>query len=238
MDDKGVVEIATRALSDADEPVRVAAITVLRPWVVREEGTRVMEALVTAALDTHERTSVRLAALEALAQLPAEIVQPIVERAGVAPREPVVDQPDAVHEWLGTHAGAPLSSLHDLVAQARTREGRETDAIRRQAWLVARGALHAALARRDSRVALYDLREAFGAATAPLPLDFLNAMTAIGDATCLEPMARAWVGAPAGETWWRDRLSQAARELVARHHLTGRHAVVRRVRNRWPGFLG
>ena len=88
---------------------------------------------------------------------------------------------------------------------------------------MARGAVHAALARRGSRVALYDLREAFDGAQTPLPLDFLTAVTAIGDASCLEPMARAWSTAPPGEAWWRDRLADAAADIVSRLSLTGRN---------------
>lgn len=240
IDDPAVVDIALRAMSDSDEDVRIGAIAALRPWVVREEGTRVMEGLVMAALEAGEPARVRRAALEALSQLPREIVQPIVERAALGPADPAeraVDDPAAVHDLLGGEAAAPLSSLHDLVAQVRAREGRETDAAQRHAWLVARGALHAALARRDSRVALYDLRETFGAATAPLPLDFLQAIAVIGDATCLEPIARAWAAAPPAETWWRTRLSETARALVTRHRLTARHAAIKRLRARWPGFI-
>lgn len=236
-DDPGVVEVALHATTDADAHVRIAAIIVLRPWVVREDGTRVMDRLVTTALDPAEPSRVRLAALDALSQLPPEIVQPVADRAAIGPAEPGVDDAASVHEWLERHADAPLSSLHDLVAQVRDREARERDPVQRQAWLVARGAVHAALARRESRVALYDLREAFGAAASPLPLDFLQAIAVIGDPSCLEPMARAWAAAPAGETWWRTRLADTARGLLARHHLTSRHAAVKRVRIRWPGFL-
>jgi hypothetical protein len=86
-------------------------------------------------------------------------------------------------------------------------------------------------------VALYDLRETFDAAAAPLPLDFLVAASAIGDASCLEPLARAWAAAPPGETWWRDRLADVAAEIMHRTRLSGRSNVVKRIRTRWTGFL-
>jgi hypothetical protein len=85
-------------------------------------------------------------------------------------------------------------------------------------------------------VALYDLREAFDAAEGPLPLDFLTAIALQGDLTCLEPMARAWAAAPA-ERWWRSRLQEAASDILRREGLSGRHAVVKRVRTKWPGFI-
>ena len=103
--------------------------------------------------------------------------------------------------------------------------------------MLARGAAHAALARRGSRVALYDLRESFDAAQEPLPLDFLAAATMLGDTATLEPLARAWAAAAPVEKWWRERLRDAADEIMKREKLTGRSAVVKRLREKWPGFL-
>ena len=40
-------------------PVRLAAVLVLRPWVAHEDGTRVMEALVTCALDDQQSAELR-----------------------------------------------------------------------------------------------------------------------------------------------------------------------------------
>lgn len=197
------------------------------------------------ALDGTRDARVRLAALDALSELPRHVVQPVLEQASAALRaapdiSPAgtagMDDPLAAREWVTTHRTAPLSTLHDLVMHTRERERREPAARARQSWLIARGAVYAALARRGSRVALYDLRESFDAAQEPLPLDFLAAMSALGDDTCLAPLARAWAAAP-GETWWRNRLRDAAREIVKREKLTGRHAAVKRVRAKWPGFL-
>jgi hypothetical protein len=86
-------------------------------------------------------------------------------------------------------------------------------------------------------VALYDSRETFDAAHEPLPLDFLAAATTLGDTATLEPLARAWTAAAAREAWWRDRLRDAAADIIRREKLSGRSAVVKRIRTRWPGFL-
>jgi hypothetical protein len=86
-------------------------------------------------------------------------------------------------------------------------------------------------------VGLYDLRETFDAATVPLPLDYLTAISMIGDATCVEALARAWAAAPVSEVWWRERLADTASTIAARLKLTKRHAVMKRVRTKWPGFL-
>jgi HEAT repeat protein len=100
VDDPRVADVGLRALTDADADVRVAAIAALRPWVLREDGTRVMDALVTTALDTGQDAPVRAAALDALAQLPSDLVRPIVERAALDPREPqVLESPAAAQEW-------------------------------------------------------------------------------------------------------------------------------------------
>ena len=72
--------------------------------------------------------------------------------------------------------------------------------------------------------------------TRPLPGDFLTAVAAVGDGSCLEPMARAWAATP-GEEWWRGRLAEAAVDILRREKLTGRSAAVKRVRAKWPGFI-
>lgn len=231
-----VIELALGALSDASDAVRTNAVLALRPWVTRESGTRVMEGLVACVL-TDQATAVREAAREALSQLPRDIVSPILEQ----PAPPTADEPPrdvtAVAGWLAAHPQAPLSALHALITRLRTAEQAVTGDIARVQHQIARGAVHAMLASRTSAVALYDLRETFDAATAPLPLDYLTAISMIGDATCVEPLARAWSAAPASEVWWRDRLADAAGTIAARLKLTKRHAAMKRVDARWPGFL-
>jgi len=240
LDDQRAAELALQALADPDASVAGAAIAVLRGWVARETGTRVIEALSAAALDAGRDPAVRLAALDALSDLPRQIVQPLLAALppAWAPGAPHADgelgDPVSAREWLAGHQSAPLSELHEFVRRARDQE-HLSSARGREDWRIVRGAAHAALASRGSRVALYDLREAFDAADGPLPLDFLTAMAMLGDATCLEPLARAWSAAPPG--WWRARISDAATDIVRRHRLTGRLAVVRRMRAKWPGFV-
>ena len=234
--DARVRDAAVGAL--ADDGVAPAAIATLRPWILRGDGIGVLEALAALALDAARPPDVRLAALDALSQLPADVVQPLMAAAPAAAAAAggTPDDPLAAREWLDARAGAPLSVLHDFVAEARERERREPSARRREDWRVTRGAAHAVIARRGSRVALYDLKETFDAAGGPLPLDFLAALTLIGDASCLEPMARAWAATPT-DAWWRGRLKDAAADIMRRERLSGRSAAVRRVRSRCPGFL-
>lgn len=212
-------------------------MTVLRGWLTRERGARALDVLTGAALDAARDGRVRLAALDALSELPRETVAPVLREAPPVEQRADADDPVAAREWLAVHHGAPLAELHDFIAEARRREQAEVSGRRRHDWLITRAAAHAVLARRGSRVSLYDLREAFDAASAPLPLDFLVAAALVGDAACLEPMARAWSAAPAAETWWRERLADTAAEIVHRTRLSGRSSVVKRIRSRWSGFL-
>jgi len=242
MDDRRVDDIALAALASGDDVVAIAALGVMRGRVAGEDGVRALDALTALALDTGRDAAVRLAALDALSELPRELVAPVLDSARAAAREPDAapvagDDPLELREWIAAHGGAaPLSTIHDLIARLRERERAEPGAVLRQAWLVTRGAAHALLAQRASRVALYDLRETFDAAPAPLPLDFLTAIAAIGDDSCLEPLARAWAAAP-DERWWRERLADAGRDIIRRTRVGARSAVLRRIRGKWPDFL-
>jgi hypothetical protein len=111
--------------------------------------------------------------------------------------------------------------------------------------MTARAAAHQVLAARGSTVALYDLRETIESGE-PAPVELLAALDAIGDRTCLEPIAAAYARAGAtapgrtrsGDTvapdWWRDHLAAVFRAIVAREKLSERHALARRIRARWP----
>jgi hypothetical protein len=236
-DDPRAVDVALTALSAPEAEVVVAALSVLRDWVTRETGTRILEALTVVALDKARSGPVRLAALDALSDLPRTLVEPIIERAPVRDEGVAGEDPTALRAWLTHHERtAPLSELHDALLRAHDGERASPDPASARAWLGARGALHVALANRGSRIALYDLRETFDRATGPLPLDFAAAIALIGDATCVESLARAWA-ASHGEPWWRTRLVECAADLKGRLALSGRHAVVRRVREKWPGFV-
>lgn len=237
-DDARVIGLARTALQELDTDVALAAIGALRGWLTREDGTQALEAITTAALDKRRDGTVRLAALDALSELPPELVAPIRERAPVDGGErPALDDPATLGAWLAEHgATAPFSALHAAVAGAREREQADTLGRRRDEWTRMRGAAHLALAHRGSRVALYDLREAFDVARQPLPADFLAAAARVGDESCLEPMARAWAGAK-GEPWWRSRLMEVASDIVSRLRLTGRNTTLKRIREKWHGFV-
>jgi hypothetical protein len=247
IDEPRARDAALVLLNDESAAVAAAAVGAMRPWIASD--TRVLDAITALALDKVRPPAARLAALDALADLPRRTIQPVLHQVGTEDaalaarvsgerRSGALDQPSGAREWISRRgATAPLSEIHAMIARIRERERDEPSARRRQEWQVARAAAHLALAQRDSRVALYDLREAFDAATSALPLDVLNAAALIGDATCLEPMARAWAGA-GGDLWWKDRLSETARAIVAREKLTARSAVIKRLRERHPGFLG
>jgi hypothetical protein len=102
-------------------------------------------------------------------------------------------------------------------------------------WAMARAAAHVALAERGSRIGVYDLRESFERARAPLPVEFLTALLLVGDASCLEAIAGAH--ARARDTWWRDHLADAFRNIVAREHITRRHAAIKKIERKWKRDL-
>jgi hypothetical protein len=235
-DDSRAIAAARQALAGGDAAPALAAVGVLRGCLSHEQGTEALEALTVAALDRGREAGVRLAALDALSDLPPHLVAPIRATTAVAVAERPPAEPSGALEWLAAQGEtASLATVHDLLSSAREAERAAT--ARREEWRRVRGAAHVALARRGSRLALYDLREAFSAAGPPLPLDFLTAVTMVGDDTCLEPLARAWAAAGA-EPWWRDRLVEAAGDIARRTRLNGRHASVRRLQTKWPGFLG
>jgi len=129
-----------------------------------------------------------------------------------------------------------LALLQRVVDRIRERESRDASspAVRAE-WTAARGAAHAALARHGSRLALYDLREALESADQLLPVEFLTALSAVGDASCLASIAAAYArkgGTPTD--WWHRHLVDAFRAIVSREHITKRHATARKVKARWP----
>jgi hypothetical protein len=238
LDDVRVIDVAFDALRDGDIEVVIAALGVLRRWVAEETGTRLLDAITAITVDRARDARVRVAALAALSELPEHLVRPIRDQA--PPPEsagPSLDDPIQVREWIQAYgAGATLNTLHELVTHTREREHAESSSRLRSEWLQARGRAHQALARRDSLVALYDLRETFEAATGALPQSFLSTAAAIGDASCLEPLGRAW--AAAGKNLdWRHQLSTTAATIMRREKLTGRSAAVKKLRQHFQGFV-
>ena len=233
-----VLDVALGALDDREPEAVLAALAVLREWVVGEEGTRALEAVTAIAVDPRRDPRVRAAAVEALSALPEHLVRPLRDRA---PRPEgdwsSLDDPLAARTWIEAHgATTEPSTLHALIERLQAQERSESAARLREEWRRARGLAHRTLAKRGSRLALYDLRESFDTTPEPLPDDFLMAVETLGDASCLEPLARAWSVAPNDPTW-RARVSTTAAQIARRARLTARSAAMKRMRRQWPGFI-
>jgi hypothetical protein len=144
------------------------------------------------------------------------------------------DDPAVVAAMIHEDAeSAKVTALRTLVEAIRSKERRAPEEIR-NGWTAARGQVHGVLAARGSRLALYDLRETLEQAAGPLPVGFLAAAAAVGDAGCLEPLAAAWITASPDERWWRDHLAEAFGAIVKREALTRRHPVLKKILERQP----
>jgi len=263
--DPALARVEAPSASEAEADVADAAIGVIRAHLssrVPAEADRAFERLAEIALDTTRDDRIRLAALAALDEMPGRTRETLRARLAkdpsravrtrvAGPSTPAADRPeraledalaagllespDALRALVGTQAaGTPLPTLHRLVGEIRAREASERGGAR-AAWLAARAAVHQALATRRSTVALYDLRETLAGTKEPLPVGFLAALAGIGDATCLEPLAGAYVRSrTAREDWWRSHLATVFQDIVRRERLTRRHAAVRKVLARWP----
>jgi hypothetical protein len=131
-------------------------------------------------------------------------------------------------------AAAALSALRRMIDAVRAREGAVENAAKQMEWRTVRGTLHQALALRGSRVAVYDLREAIEDSRGPLPTSFLAALHVVGDQSCLEPLAAAYVRTSTGDARWKVQLAAAFRAIARREKVTRRHAVIKRISARWP----
>ena len=255
-----------RAIESREDPardpvlVRVAAVRAARPLLdLAEVPVVLLECLTRIVLDPAEAPAVRQAGFDALSGLSVRALEPIRARlaadpdpamrarasAEPAPRaadeiEPGLSSsrdPDAVLTLVGRiGATAPLSSLHALLKAVRERE--ESGDRRKAEWTTVRGAIHVALARRGSRVALYDLREALEglAKGPPLPTDYMTAMALVGDATCLEPLGHAWMQTAAErgrDTPWRQQLRDTFRQVWLREKPVSRRRALERLQHRW-----
>jgi hypothetical protein len=245
--------------------VRLAAVRAARPLLdLPPEGTAVLERLTALVLDGNEGFGIRQAAYEALADLPSATLRPLKSRLAKDPQAAMraltksrSDRPagDAPADFSGLEgrlpsnpdtvldvvqragATAPLSTLHSLLKNVRSAEGGA--GRKRSDWTGVRGAIHLVLARRESRVALYDLREAFeDVEQHPLPADFLTAVQLIGDGTCLEPLARAWMNAPRTskknrDDAWTGQLRETFQAVLARQRPAERKKTLDRLGQRW-----
>jgi hypothetical protein len=203
------------------------------------------------ALDPSRERRVRLAAYAALQDIPANMLTKITDALMAtdtkarktsmyedAVFEDAIEgrlpgDPDELRQAVVANGStAPLASLQKLIDAIRSREASAKG--QRAAWQQVRGAAHQVLALRQSRIALYDLRETLEAADGPLPTSFLSAMRAVGDASCVESLAAALSRAPQGDLWWRHQLASALRSIAAREGMTTRHPSMKKALARWP----
>jgi HEAT repeat protein len=223
--------LAAIALSQAaNEAVRLEAIEALGDL----DATTVQPLWQMLARDSNPRIRSRAVnAKQAQSHKPMD--QSAEERLASIAELGLPDVPELLRRLLTTD-GAALSPsrLHRIVERIREREGAEAPG-RRAEWTRARGCAHVALAKRSSLLGIYDLREALESAPRPLPLEFLAALTLVGDASCLEAIAVAH--GRAADRWWREHLADTFVAIVRRHHLTGRHTAMKKIQKRWPAIL-
>jgi len=257
--------LAVLGSPEADPLVSAAAAGVARAHVRGTHGAAAVDRLATVLLDRTRHETLRLAALRALRDLEPATIAPILTALANDPNSTIraeagqtdagatrgvedpaaavtraadgdlPDDPASLRLALNLAAASVSPAvLRTVVDKVREREGAETAAARDQ-WRLTRAAAHVALAHRGSRLALYDLRESLETAKGPLPVEFLAALMLVGDASCLEAIARAH--AKAKDAWWRRHLADAFAAIVAREKLTRRHTVLKRIEKRWAGIL-
>jgi HEAT repeat protein len=263
--DPRALRVALQTLKTAaiDPDVAVAAAGVARVFVRGEKGAAAVDGLTAAALDSTRPATVRIAALRALGDLDRATLAPLLQslatdadaalRSAAAAtgtagtRVPPADMVTrAADDGLPSDATAlrhaiaqggndvPLPTLLRVLELVREREAKEP-AARRVEWTTVRATAHLALAKRGSRLGVYDLRESMAAADAPLPVECLAALSIIGDASCLDAIAAAHDRAT--DAWWRDHLADAFAAIVARERLTSRHAVIKKIAKRFPALV-
>jgi HEAT repeat protein len=261
--DPRALEIVLSVLKDPDDAVACAAVSAVQVFLRSEKGADVVDSLTRLALDTDRHSDVRLAAIQALSDLEASTLMPLWKalaqdanstvRAKARGAVPKKTKPDATRT-TGLEAAArgelpdaatlkraiaesdrsvSLVLLHRVLERIREREMSEQP-HRRAEWMTTRAAAHLALANRGSRLGLYDLRESLEGAQRPLPVEFLSALSLVGDASCLEAIAAAYATADSSATdWWTQHLAAVFREITKRERVTPRHAVVKRIVKKW-----
>ncbi len=258
--DARAVQVALQGLEEGAD-VAVAAAAALRALLAApaaETSTAALDALIAKAMDRSAERRVRLAAFDALQELPKGVRDRVNVAIGGASHDGdpgstsrlkgrtaadavwedaldghLPDDPVVLREAVETRAAlAPLGALQKLIDATRARET-GGPAARSHDWQALRGSLHQALALRGSRVALYDLRETLERATGVLPATFLAALHVIGDESCLEPIAAAFLSADADERW-RYQLAGAFAAVVRRKKIPGSSRALKRIAVRWP----
>lgn len=260
--DPRAIPIAREALASGGD-LAVMATSSLRALLDSPRtsaATESLDILVATVLDRSADRRVRLAAFDALQDMPAAVRTRVAEalrsdddpgmraRATASPGDSahettwqeatagrLGDDPDALRDALRTRAGtAPLGTLQLMIDAIHAREAAAPPA-RREAWRAARGALHQALALRGSRIAVYDLRETVAEAQGPLPASFLAALQVVGDPSCLEPIAAAWTAASGeGMARWRHQLATAVQSIARREKVSQRSVAWKRLASRFP----
>jgi hypothetical protein len=259
--DARALPAALGAFADADSSVTIAGVNTARPFLRISQGVGALDGVIQIALDRARALAVRIAAIQALRELPEATIEPVlaalsgdpdpeianvlrpprrravvntVQRLETAAAGTLPADAEALKSAVA-RAGAdvPLSTLHQVIERVRVREGSES-AQGRAGWMGVRAAAHLALANRGSRVALYDLRETIESSREPLAVEFFAAVTAIGDASCLEPIAMAY--GRAKDDWSRRHLADAFRTIVGREKITRRHSATKKIEKRFPGM--
>jgi len=228
--DRRGLAAALPLLSDPDAGVALAAIALAGAFVRGRHGVAAVDRLTALAVDESRPASIRAAALDALKALGAATIKPLVERLSDDPALRFAE-PAAMRTRIAVAAKAPLTALLTIVEEIRERE-RAASRDERAQWLEVRGDAHALLARRGSTIALYDLRDAFEQATAPLPAGFVAAAAGVGNASCLEPIAAAY--ARAKDVYWKKALAGAFSAIMKRGRLTRRNVAIKKIAQRWP----
>jgi len=259
--DPRTIAVARQAIADGGD-VAVAAATALRGLLDSTHGpsaTDALDLLVATVLDPSAERGLRLAAFDALRTMPEGVRARIAEALKTDPdpqmKARTLDssriaagadalwhdalegrlpaKAEALREAAQTRAPtAAFTALQKMIDAVRTREG-SVPAARRAEWRAVRGALHQTLALRNSRVAVYDLRESVEDSRGPLPSTFLAALHVVGDESCLEPLAAAYVRART-DARQQAQLAAAFHAIARREHITRRHAVSKRIAARWP----
>ena len=228
--DRRALAAALPLTADPDVEVALAAVTVASAFVRDARGVDAVDRLTALAVDRARPASVRAAAVTALKTLPAPTVQPLVDTLSDDPALKFAE-PAAMRTRIAAAGRAPLPALLALVEEIRERE-RTAPKDEKSAWLEVRADAHALIARRGSTIALYDARETLEQAKGPLPAGFLTAVSAIGDASCLESIAAAY--ARAKDVYWKKALADAFQSIVKRGRITRRNAALKKIAVRWP----